>query len=146
MFSGFDERELVFETLRLGAKGYIPKSVTLQEFPLALRDVLSGRTYLPASVWSGEVKRRDGYSELKGFCNPTKPQDLGLTVREFEVLGWVVQGKCKKDIAKRLGIQEQTVRNHLRPIYEKSGVSRTTELLVRMFEKGIVFGPPDVDN
>jgi two-component system, NarL family, nitrate/nitrite response regulator NarL len=146
MFSGFDDRELVFESLRLGAKGFIPKSVTRQEFPLALRDVLSGRPYLPASILSGEIRRRSADVERKGFCKPTRPQDLGLTVREFEVLGWVVQGKCNKDIAKRLGIQEQTVRNHLRPIYAKFGVTRRTELLVRIFEQGIVFGPPDVGN
>lgn len=146
MFSGFDDRELVFESLRLGAKGFIPKSVSRQEFPLALRDVLSGRPYLPASVLNSAIERPPEDGEVSGFCKPSNPRDLGLTAREFEVLGWLVQGKCNKEIASRLGIQEQTVRNHLRPIYVKFGVARRTELMVRVFEQGIVFGPPGVGN
>ncbi len=50
MFSGLDDRELVFEALRLGAMGFIVKSVSRQAFVEALRDVLSGRVYLPPSV------------------------------------------------------------------------------------------------
>jgi DNA-binding CsgD family transcriptional regulator len=38
------------------------------------------------------------------------------------------------------------VKNHLRPIFQKLGVVRRTELLVKAFEKGIVFGWPDVGN
>jgi DNA-binding NarL/FixJ family response regulator len=146
MFSGFDDRELVFEALRLGAKGFIPKSVTRQEFPLALRDVLSGRPYLPASVVGGDWGRSNEDVDIKGLRRPSNPRDVGLTSREFEVLGWLVQGKCNKEIAMRLGIHEQTVRNHLRPIYMKFGVARRTELMVKVFEQGICFGPPAVGN
>jgi DNA-binding CsgD family transcriptional regulator len=74
------------------------------------------------------------------------PASLGLTPREFEVLGWLVQGKCNKEIARKLGIEEQTVKNHLRPIFQKFGVVRRAELLVKVFEKGIVFGGPGIGN
>jgi len=50
MFSGLDDRELVFGALRLGAMAFIPKTVSRQAFLDALRDVLSGKVYLPASV------------------------------------------------------------------------------------------------
>jgi len=69
-----------------------------------------------------------------------------LTPREFEVLGWLVQGKCNKEIARKLGMEEQTVKNHLRPIFQKFAVTKRTELLVKVFEKGMVFGKPDVGN
>jgi DNA-binding CsgD family transcriptional regulator len=71
---------------------------------------------------------------------------VGLTPREFEVLGWLVQGKSNKEIARNLGIEEQTVKNHLRPIFQKFGVARRAELLVRVFELGMVFGRPSIGN
>jgi two-component system nitrate/nitrite response regulator NarL len=150
MFSGLDDRELVFEALRLGAMGFIVKSVSRQTFALALQDVLSGRVYLPPSVVGPQTVRETGLSGSLppgiGIRPKSDPASLGLTPREFEVLGWLVQGKCNKEIARKLGIEEQTVKNHLRPIFQKFAVVRRTELLVKVFEKGIVFGRPGIGN
>jgi len=145
MFSGLDDRELVFEALRLGAMGFIAKSVSRQAFVEALRDVLSGRVYLPASV-VGPQPVPEPAPTTAGIKPVSDPASLGLTPREFEVLGWLVQGMCNKEIARKLGIEEQTVKNHLRPIFQKFAVVRRTELLVKVFEMGIVFGRPEVGN
>ncbi|MGZ5008604.1 MAG: response regulator [Methylobacter sp.] len=149
MFSGLDDRELVFEALRLGAMGFIAKTVSRQAFVEALRDVLSGKVYLPTSVVGPQAMRESSLSEKTadvGIRPVSDPADLGLTPREFEVLGWLVQGLCNKEIARKLGIEEQTVKNHLRPIFQKFAVARRTELLVKVFEKGIVFGRPEIGN
>lgn len=149
MFSGLDDRELVFEALRLGAMGFIVKSVSRQAFAEALRDVLSGRVYLPVSVVGSQTVREidlSGATVGVGIRPVSDPASLGLTPREFEVLGWLVQGMCNKEIARKLGIEEQTVKNHLRPIFQKFAVVRRTELLVKVFEQGIVFGRPEVGN
>lgn len=145
MFSGLDDRELVFESLRLGAMGFIAKSVSRQAFVEALRDVLSGRVYLPASV-VGPQPVQESTPIIAGIKPVSDPASLGLTPREFEVLGWLVQGMCNKEIARKLGIEEQTVKNHLRPVFQKFAVVRRTELLVKVFEMGIVFGRPEVGN
>ncbi len=131
--------------------GFIPKTVSRQEFVEALRDVLSGRPYLPASVvgcgCSSILKDSRQETDHNAGVRPvSNPVDLGLTPREFEVLRWLVQGKCNKEIARRLGIGEQTVKNHLRPIFQKFGVTRRAELVVKAFERGIVFGAPEVGN
>ncbi len=148
MFSGLEDQELVFESLRLGAMGFIPKTVSRYEFIEALRDVLSGHPYLPASaIGIGTVKTKDSNAQAgisASFRPVSNPQDLGLTPREFEVLRWLVQGKCNKEIARRLEIEEQTVKNHLRPIFQKFGVARRAELVVKAYERGIVFGMPEV--
>jgi DNA-binding NarL/FixJ family response regulator len=147
MFSGLDDRELVFEALRLGAMGFIVKSVSRQAFVEALRDVLSGRVYLPVSVVGPQAAWETGLPGAAAGVRPVSdPAGLGLTPREFEVLGWLVQGLCNKEIARKLGIEEQTVKNHLRPIFQKFAVVRRTELLVKVFEMGIVFGRPEVGN
>ncbi|TAN67498.1 MAG: response regulator transcription factor [Methylobacter sp.] len=149
MFSGLDDRELVFEALRLGAMGFIAKTLPRQAFALALRDVLSGRVYLPVSVVGPQIAPDNGLSGATaevGVRPVSDPAGLGLTPREFEVLGWLVQGLCNKEIARKLRIEEQTVKNHLRPIFQKFAVVRRTELLVKVFEMGIVFGRPEVGN
>ena len=144
MFSGLDNRELVFEALRLGAMGFIAKTLSRQAFVEALRDVLSGRVYLPASVVGPQPtsQKLQTSSENRPV---TQPAAIGLTPREFLVLGWLVQGKCNKEIARKLGIEEQTVKNHLRPIFQKFGVIRRTELMLKVFEQGIVFGRPGTE-
>lgn len=142
MFSGLDDRELVFEALRLGAMGFIVKSLSRQAFIEALRAVLSGRVYLPASVVGPQTLTYKSNNHATGIGPATNPASLGLTPREFTVLGWLVQGKCNKEIARKLGIEEQTVKNHLRPIFQKFAVVRRTELMVKVFEMGIAFGAP----
>ncbi len=145
MFSGLDDRELVFEALRLGAMGFIAKTLSRQAFVEALRDVLSGRVYLPASVVGPQPTSQKPQTSSEN--RPvTQPAAIGLTPREFLVLGWLVQGKCNKEIARKLGIEEQTVKNHLRPIFQKFGVIRRTELMLKVFEQGIVFGRPGTEN
>lgn len=144
MFSGLDDRNLVFEALRLGAMGFIVKTVSRREFADALRDVLSGKVYLPAST---VVPRATAdLTAGKTMRAVSDAAGLGLTRREFEVLSCLVQGKSNKQIARQLGIEEQTVRNHLRPVFIKFGVAKRAELLVKVFELGIVFGRPEVGN
>ena len=142
MFSGLDDRELVFEALRLGAMGFICKSISRHLFVEALRDVLSGKVYLPASVIGSPLESSPVLSTNTGTRAMSNPADLGLTPREFEVLSCLVQGKSNKEIARKLDIEEQTVKNHLRPIFHKFNVSKRTELIVKVAEKGIVFGKP----
>jgi DNA-binding NarL/FixJ family response regulator len=146
MFSGVDDRELVFQALRLGAMGFIVKSVSRQVFVDALRDVLAGKVYLPASAVGPLPVGGLQALAVADMPKVSDPASLGLTPKQFEVLTWLVQGIGNKQIARQLGIEEQTVRNHLRPIYQKFGVAKRTELLVKVFERGIVFGKPGVGN
>lgn len=146
MFSGLDDRELVFEALRLGAMGFIVKTVSRQAFAEALRDVLSGKVYLPPSAVGPRPMSDMPPAADSEILAVSDPAGLDLTPREFEVLSWLVQGKCNKQIAKKMGIGEQTVRNHLRPIFQKFGVARRAELLVKVFQQGIVFGQPGIGN
>ncbi|WP_415878106.1 response regulator [Methylomonas sp. TEB] len=146
MFSGLDDRELVFKALRAGAMGFIVKTVSRQAFVDALRDVLAGKVYLPASAVGPQRTVASQVGHVTEIPKVSDPASLGLTAREFEVLTWLVQGIGNKQIARQLGIEEQTVRNHLRPIYQKFGVAKRTELLVKVFEQRIVFGKPGVGN
>ncbi|WP_347989008.1 response regulator transcription factor [Methylomonas sp. AM2-LC] len=138
MFSAMDHQSMVYECLRLGAMGFITKNLSRQDFIQALLDVLSGKVYLPSSVTSAKRLNNAGL-ELRPV---TDAETLGLTPREFLVLSLLVQGLCNKDIARLMGICEQTVKNHLRILFLKFSVTRRVELLVKLFEMGVVIGKP----
>ena len=112
----------------------------------ALRDVISGKVYLPASVVGPPTVSIPSGTNGGGIRPVSDPVVLGLTPREFEVLAGAVLGKSNKAIAHQLNISEQTVKNHNRSIFLKLGVARRTELLVKMYEKGVVFGKPEIGN
>jgi DNA-binding NarL/FixJ family response regulator len=151
MYSGLEDRDLVLEALKQGAMGFIPKKATRQEFVEALRDVVSGRPYLPAFVVDPLAAKASappwrGAEKSEGVRVRTNPGDIDLTPREFDVLRWVVQGMSNKEIARQMDIEEQTVKNHMRPIFGKFGVSKRAELIVKVFKLGVVLGAPEVGN
>ena len=150
MLSGSDDRETVLKAMRLGAMGFIPKSVSRPAFVEALGDVISGRPYIPHSVVRHTPRISSGQAltawQADRGAIANSAAAVGLTAREYQVLGWLVHGKSNKEIARRLNIHEQTVRNHLRPIYLKFGVARRTELMAKVYEWGLSFEPPDVGN
>lgn len=145
MFSGVDDDpDLVLDLLRRGAMGFIPKKLSRQEFVEALKDVVSGRPYLPSFLAAAPARKGAAPAEpAPPLREKTDPASLGLTPRELEVLRWVVHGKSNKEIARKLGIEVQTVKNHLRPIFSRFKVTKRTELIVAVFRLGIVPGMPE---
>ena len=65
------------------------------------------------------------------------PRDFGLTDREHEIVGLIVEAAGNKEIADRLRISEKTVKNHLTNIYDKLGVSGRLELAVFAIDNGL---------
>ncbi len=141
VYSGADDdRELVFDVLRKGAMGFVPKGLGKADFIKALRHILAGSPYLPAStVGVGEMSFPTGQAV-------TGAAELGLTPRQFDVLRWFVQGLSNKEIAQRLDIAPDTVKNHLRPIFAKFAVNTRTQLISEIYRRGIVLGRPEVGN
>lgn len=111
-----DERpQVIAEVLRVGARGYIPKSTGATTMLGALRLVLSGAVYVPDAIV------RDG-----GLSGGRE----GLTRREEEVLDHLIEGLGNRAIADRLDIAESTVRVHVTSILRRHGVNSRAALLV----------------
>lgn len=141
VYSGVDDdRELVFDALRKGAMGFVPKGLGKADFIHALRTILAGSPYLPPFVIGS--RSAHGATDI-GTGNPT---ELSLTPRQFDVLRWFVQGLSNKEIAQRLDIAPDTVKNHLKPIFIKFGVGTRTQLIAEIYRQGIVLGKPEVGN
>jgi len=113
------------ETLRYvqaGAAGVILKSVAPPLFVKCVRKVMNNEVWLPKRQVAQMAKRLEGAPE-----RPVRPVDT-LTHREKTIIGYLIQGWRNRQIAQQLSITEQTVKNHLRTIYDKVGVSDRLEL------------------
>jgi DNA-binding NarL/FixJ family response regulator len=108
----------VSRTLQLGAKGFLPKTLTPSVFAAALQVVASGGTYVPSE-----------YLQVTEENSPAS-QQRGLTPRESQVLALVASGHANKEIGRALQLQEITVKLHLRNIFRKLGVRNRVEAAI----------------
>ena len=122
LFSGSVSSEFVFQTLQVGVRGYVPKTLPLRSLTSALRLVLSGQVFLPMSLLS-EV---DG---TPSFEQRGDNQKL-LTPKEVNILKLVADGKTNKEIAWALGASEVTIKMYLRTIFNKLGASNRTHAVM----------------
>lgn len=118
------DRRDIEEALALGASGYIPKSLTLQQTVAALEHILAGGSYSPAPPAADQELGES----LTQFAN--------LSPRERHVLALLAEGCSNKEIARRLALQEVTVKAHLRQVFRKLSVSNRTQAVKLVLERG----------
>lgn len=116
----------VIEALQIGARGIILKDSVAGDLGEAIRAVASG------DYWIGGERVVNLVAALhdlmqKAAAGPER-KTFGLTPRELEVVGAIVEGCSNKDIAKQYTISEETVKRHLSNIFDKTGVSTRLEL------------------
>lgn len=115
--SAHDDRTVIVEAIRRGANGYVPKTMGGKSVLTALRLVLAGETYIPASVLGGS---HTAPSSPVAPSPGNFPGSLGkLSAREADVLRELIGGRSNKEIARLLNVQETTVKVHLRNVYRK---------------------------
>lgn len=124
----FEEEEKVFESLKCGATGYILKGSSMEEYLHAIRVVVSGGSSL-----SPKVARK--LVEFYGDRKPSTEEKYDLTDRERAVLDLLAKGYMYKQVAEHLHISMDTVRTHIRHIYEKLQVHSRTEALNKVFPR-----------
>jgi DNA-binding NarL/FixJ family response regulator len=124
MLTSYEETDLIFESLRAGAIGYLLKNVPNAELISAIEEVHDGGAPMSMQIARKVVRHFHG--------TPQRAQELGqLTKREQEILALLAKGFLYKEIAERLGISSSTVRGHLHNIYEKLHVQSRTEAVVK---------------
>jgi DNA-binding NarL/FixJ family response regulator len=134
LLTTFDDDAALLEGIRLGAKGYLLKDVSLAKLTEAIRLVAAGR-----SMISPVVTER----LLHGLRDAPLPPDSGyesedLTDREAEIIRLMTGGYSNREIAGALYLSEGTVKNHVSNILSKLGVRDRTRAVLKAIEKGIV--------
>ncbi len=121
ILSGHFNRHDVLEAVERGAAGYVPKTISGSSMVNALRLVLSGEKYIPSAAFQDTPESNDDrpIGRSAGSMNATDGPLSRLSDREKEILGHLIEGNTNKEIARKLGLQEITVKVHLRNIYRK---------------------------
>jgi DNA-binding NarL/FixJ family response regulator len=124
MLTVFEDEDQLFKSLKAGANGYLLKRTKPAKLLEAIEEVHSG-----ASPMSGKIARiMVQYFQQK---KPVTANTVELSRREDEILDLLAKGHRYKEISDVLGISFDTVRSHLRNIYEKLHVSSRTEAVVK---------------
>ncbi|MGH9357303.1 MAG: LuxR C-terminal-related transcriptional regulator [Terriglobia bacterium] len=124
--------------VRAGASGVILKTVDPVLWVKCVRKVMDGEIWLPKQ----DVKQMVQLIESSPLNLP-RPADM-LTQREKVIVSYLVQGWRNREIAQHLSISEQTVKNHLRAVYDKTGVSDRLELALYAIYQRLELPPAPV--
>lgn len=116
VFTSFSDRERIVQAIDAGAIGYLLKDAEPDEIHAAIRAAARGEAPLAPRAAAALLAERS-----------TRPAAVELTAREREVLGLVVAGMANKQIARRLGISEKTVKGHLTNLFQRIGVADRTQ-------------------
>lgn len=133
--SGYDDSDLIFRAMKLGAKGYILKTMASAQLIFAIGEVLSGKVYLPTALTS---RFFEYFQNSVKEENKTSEENLlmYLTSREEEVLDLLTQGNNYRGIAGKLFISETTVKTHVNNIFQKLQVNDRTQAVLYAINNG----------
>jgi DNA-binding NarL/FixJ family response regulator len=128
----FDLDEVVYDALRAGASGFLLKDAPEERLTTAIRVVAEG-----GSLFAPSVTRR----LIEEFARRTpepRPDLVGLTEREHEVLRLVARGLSNAEIAQQLFVSDNTVKTHVARLLMKLGVRDRVQAVVLAYESGLV--------
>lgn len=135
--SGYDDADLIFRSMKLGAKGYVLKTMASAQLIYAIEEVASGKIYLPSALSSRffEYFQRS-FKEETCTCSNEENLLTYLTQREEEVLDLLTQGITYKGVAGKLFISETTVKTHVNNIFQKLQVNDRTQAVLYAINNG----------
>ena len=139
VLTGYDDPDLIFRAMKIGAKGYILKTMASAQLIYAIEEVMQGKVYLP----SGLSSRFFEYFQ-KTFKEESSNKEVQenllqyLTQREEEVLELLTQGITYKGVAQQLFISETTVKTHVNNIFQKLQVNDRTQAVLYAINNGFM--------
>lgn len=137
--SGYDDSDLIFRAMKVGAKGYMLKTMAASQLIKAIEEVINDKIYLPATLAAKFFEHFQ--TSIKEDCSaPTESKEnllSYLTQREEEVLALLTQGVTYKGVAKQLFISETTVKTHVNNIFQKLQVNDRTQAVLYAINNGL---------
>lgn len=125
-----NEYSFIKKMFSTGVKGYVTKFSPTSDLIEAIKKVNAGETYL-----CSEVKKLF----LQKSLNPSKEDNVNLSLRELDIIKLIAKGCGNKEIASSLDLSVKTVEGHKTKIYKKLGVKSIAELITYGKAKGLDF-------
>lgn len=131
----FEDDDRVFDSICAGASGYILKNHLNVKLLDAIRELQFGGSPMSPSIARKVLNKMQSVQQ---YIKPEEAPDYNLTPREKDVLACIVEGLSYKMIADKLFISYETVRSHVKKIYEKLHVASLTEVVAKAINQRIV--------
>ena len=132
LFASTDSREEFVEAMKLGCSGVLVKEGPLHLIEKSIDRVHSGEIWLDANTTAAVIRQFASPLPVDGANQGMGPkasrERTQLSQREREIIVLIAQGYKNKEIAEKMFITEQTVKNHLHNVFDKLGVSDRLEL------------------
>lgn len=129
MYTVFEEDDKLFQCLCAGANGYLLKKTPPAKLFEAIQDVLDGGAPMSPAI---------AKKVLSTFQTKQETKKYNLSPRELEVLQWLIKGYSIKQIALEMNLAFDTIRSHLKNIYQKLHVNCGKEAIVKALSERIV--------
>lgn len=139
VLTAYDDADLIYRAMKVGACGYVLKTMVSAQLIKALDEVSMGKIYLPNVLCS---KFFEYFQDFENNANTNNEDDSEenllhyLTNREEEVLSLLLEGATYKDVARELFISETTVKTHVNNIFQKLQVKEKTQAVLYAINKG----------
>ena len=131
-----DDKNEFVQAMKFGCAGIVLKQTSANLIIKAIRKVHSGEIWLDQNTTAAVMRQ---FANAVGKTRERAP----LSAREREIVALVAQGYKNKEMAEKMFISEQTVKNHLHNIFDKLGVSDRLELALYAIHKGLHLAPPE---
>jgi two-component system, NarL family, response regulator DegU len=130
MLTIHDDREYVYETVKIGANGYLLKDSDSDTLVDGIRRVYAGEKFIQPSLLKSIECRTESNDKSEDMIT-------SLTKREYEVLILIAEGLNNRAIAERLFISEKTVKNHISNIFKKIEVNDRVQATIFAFRNNL---------
>ena len=131
VFTMYNNPVYVYEAMHAGASGYVLKSASKEELLRAIRAVKQGAGFLQAEVTKPLLRRLALDAKLEA-------ERSNLTLREIQILEFLSEGKSNKEIAAVLSISDETVKTHLKRLYDKLGASDRAQAVAIALRQNLI--------
>jgi len=132
MLTSHESEQDVFDALAAGAYSYCMKDIEPEILIAVIKSTYEGACYLDPVIAKVVL------NNLSGTSNHQKDQDTGLTGREIDVLNLIAKGYSNLEISKALYISMNTVKTHIKNIFQKLEVEDRTQAAMKAFKKDIL--------
>jgi DNA-binding NarL/FixJ family response regulator len=127
VLSTYSEDKFINQAMEAGANGYVLKSIGSDELVKIIKTLGTGKPMISPYLTNLTVNQ-DSHPTVKG-------QDTALTLRENQILQYLIEGKRSKEIANALFISAETVKSHIKNIYRKLEVTNRVEAVMAAKQK-----------
>ncbi len=137
LLTNYDDEEYVLESIKANADGYVLKDVNKGDLTKIIRCVIQERAFIDPGVTQKLFHniRQSGRIEKETIIRPA------LSKRELQVLTYLVEGRSNKEIAEKINLSLDTIKSHLKNIYQKLNVHSRSQAARAALKKKLVYLP-----